>query len=107
VPNPQAEPSTKPEGRLNPGSVPPAITHVRTLGARSVVRSTRHAEQELGDFAGCGCQFGTRAIEAGDPQGSPDRRPSGCARKELERLRPPRLDPVVPPGPQHRRGIHL
>ena len=24
---------------------------------------------------------------------------------ELERLRPPRLDPVMPPGPQHRRGV--
>ena len=26
---------------------------------------------------------------------------------ELERLRPPRLHSVMPPGPQHRRGIHL
>ena len=25
---------------------------------------------------------------------------------ELERLRPPRLHPVMPPGPQHRRGVH-
>ena len=26
---------------------------------------------------------------------------------ELERLRPPRLHPVMPPGPQHRRRVHL